>query len=201
MWKTVLAGTVALAVVGTSLVYAQQRTRGSEPQQRPQFSQEDRAAFAAARIAALKAGLTLNADQERNWPAFEGALKDLSQFRMQQRSARQNVQPSNDPTERMRRRADLLSGYGAALKKLADAQAPLYNSLTDAQKRRFAVLESAIRHSHGMRQGHHRHHRMGEDRRRNRDMGSERRRFGSNEWDADRPHFDAPATTGAGDSL
>src|SRR5271168_4975572 len=37
-------------------------------QQHSRFSPEDRAAFLDARIAALKAGLELNADQEKNWP-------------------------------------------------------------------------------------------------------------------------------------
>jgi hypothetical protein len=154
MWKTVLAGTAALAIVGSSIVYAQQRFGGDE-HHRWQFSQEDRAAFAAARIAALKAGLALNAEQEKQWPAFEAAVKDLSRYRQEQRVARRDAKPSNDPTERLRRRADMLSGYGTALKKLADAQEPLYNGLDDAQKRRFAVLAHMLRPGYG---GHHWHH-------------------------------------------
>ena len=41
------------------------------------FSQEDRAAFQDARVAALKAGLKLTPAQEKAWPAVEGALRDL----------------------------------------------------------------------------------------------------------------------------
>jgi hypothetical protein len=215
MWKAVLAGTVTLAVVGTSIVYAQQRNRGLESQQRPQLTQEDRAAFAAARIAALKAGLALNAEQEKNWPAFESALKDLSKFRMEQMLARRNTQRSDDPTERMRQRAERLSGYGAALKKLADAQGPLYSGLDEAQKRRFAMLTQAIQAS---RHGHHRHHRRAEGRRgmherfhrrddRGREMRGddgwrrhghgfgmqhEYRRFGRNDAGEDTPRLSAP---------
>src|SRR3954447_9958556 len=73
MWKPILAGTAALAIAGTSLVYAQQRDQGGT-RWRP--SQEDRAAFADAGIAALKAGLRLTPDQEKNWTAFETALRD-----------------------------------------------------------------------------------------------------------------------------
>ena len=40
-------------------------------QQHSRFSPEDRAAFLDARIAALKAGLELNADQEKNWAPLE----------------------------------------------------------------------------------------------------------------------------------
>ena len=41
----------------------------------------------------------------------------------------------------MHQRATELTDRGAALKKVADAFDPLYKSLDDAQKRRFAVLE------------------------------------------------------------
>ena len=57
MWKAIVAGTAALAIAGTSLVYAQQR--GRDGAQRRQPSMEDFRAFAEARLAALKAGLTL----------------------------------------------------------------------------------------------------------------------------------------------
>ena len=113
MWKTVLAGAAALAIVGSSIVYAQQRDSGSE-RHRWQPSQEDIAAFAAARIAGLKAGLVLNAEQEKHWPAFEAAIKDLSRYRMEHRAARRNNESSADPTERLRRHADALTGYGTA---------------------------------------------------------------------------------------
>ena len=48
--------------------------------------------------------------------------------------------PRNDPVERLRQRATAMTDTGAALKKLADATEPLYKSLDDSQKRRFAVL-------------------------------------------------------------
>jgi len=152
MWKAILAGTTALAIAGSSLVYAQQR-RAAPERTRWQPSQEDMVAFAAARIAALRAGLVLTPEQEKNWPSFEAALKDLSRYRISQRAARRSEQPAADPTERLRRRADALSGYGAALKKLADAQGPLYSSLDEAQKRRFAILAQPMRYGRG---GHHR---------------------------------------------
>ena len=40
----------------------------------------------------------------------------------------------------MRQRGTAMAETGAALKKLADATDPLYKSLDDSQKRRFAVL-------------------------------------------------------------
>ena len=55
-------------------------------------------------------------------------------------TAMRDAPPSNDPVERLRQRATAMSDTGAALKKLADATDPLYKSLDDNQKRRFAVL-------------------------------------------------------------
>lgn len=172
MWKPILVGTAALAIAGSSLVYAQQRFGGPDRgpdrgmQDRVQsWTPEDRAAFLDARIAALRAGLQLTPDQDKNWPAFETAIRDLIKNRRERFEAWHNQQPSTDPTERLKRRADALSSAGASLQRLADAQGPLYASLNDGQKRRFAMLSERVqgrpgmmgRH-HGM--GHHQHQGM-----------------------------------------
>jgi hypothetical protein len=156
MWKAVLAGTTALALIGTSAVYAQQRQgRGPDGARRGPPTIEDMRAFGDARLAALKAGLTLTPDQEKNWPAFEQAARELAKLRFDriaaqrermtaQRDARRNgEQPQStpvDPIERMRQRGTTMAETGTALKKLADATDPLYKSLDDSQKRRFAIL-------------------------------------------------------------
>jgi zinc resistance-associated protein len=139
MWKAIVAGTAALAIAGTTLVYAQQRGR-LEGGQRWQPSTEDLRAFGEARLAALKAGLTLTPEQEKSWPAFEQAARELSKLRLDRMSAMRSAAPSSDPVERLRQRATALSDTGAALKKLAEATDPLYKSLDENQKRRFAVL-------------------------------------------------------------
>ena len=171
MLKPVIAATAALAIAGTSLVYAQQRFGhhgfggpGAEQRHRP--SAADMAAFTDARIAALKAGLELTPDQAKNWPAFEQAVRDAAQLRIQrvqEREARRQQQGQNaqgnaqgngqgnaqgnaqaqaprNPFDRMARRADRMAKTSAALKKVADAGAPLYQSLTDEQKARFRTL-------------------------------------------------------------
>ena len=71
---------------------------------------------------------------------FEQAARDFSKLRVDRRIALRSTPPSNDPVERLRRRATAMSDTGAALKKLADATEPLYKSLDENQKRRFAVL-------------------------------------------------------------
>jgi zinc resistance-associated protein len=146
MWKAIVVGTAALAIAGTSLVYAQQRggfdggRSGFDGGPRSQFNSDDMRAFGEARLAALKAGLALTPDQEKNWPAFEQAARDYGKLRLDRMSAMRNAAPSNDPVERLRQRAAAMTDTGAALKKLADATDPLYKSLDDSQKRRFAVL-------------------------------------------------------------
>ena len=174
MLKPVIAATAALAIGGSTYVYAQQRFDGhggfsgggfrAERQHR-HLSADDVAAFADARIAALKAGLELTPDQAKNWPAFEQALRNMVQLRMQRMQARQaaaaqGTQAPNanagSPFDRLSHRADAMTKRGAALKQIADAGAPLYQSLNDAQKARFTMLARILRpheHRHAMNDG------------------------------------------------
>jgi hypothetical protein len=69
----------------------------------------------------------------------------------------------------MSRRAAAMESQGAALKKLADAAGPLYKSLDDGQKRRFAMLAKIGgrdgwqgRHGHEGQHGWHHGPRGGE---------------------------------------
>jgi zinc resistance-associated protein len=113
-----------------------------------QPSAEDVSAFMDARIAALRAGLRLTPDQEKNWPAFESAVRDMAKARAQRWAMRQHEQPPADPVERLQQHADALSSVAAGLKKLADAEGPLYKSLDDAQKHRFEILAQGLRPHH-----------------------------------------------------
>src|ERR1700689_4197222 len=157
MLKPLIAATAALAIAGSTFVYAQQRFDGhggfgnggprTEHQHR-HLSADDVAAFADARIAALKAGLELTPDQVKNWPAFEQALRNMVQLRLQRIQAHQaaaqgtqtpsesqtpNANPTTSPFDRMSHMADAMTKRGAALKQISDAGAPLYQSLNDAQ--------------------------------------------------------------------
>src|SRR6185312_1512029 len=155
MWKTILAGTTALAIAGGTLAYAQAPDHGPRgPHWRP--SAADIGAFADARVAALHAGLKLTPDQEKNWPAVETALRDLAKVRSDRLAARASADKPKDPVERMKARAEAMESRGAAMKKLADAAGPLYASLDDAQKHRFIVL-ARLEHpfARGWRHGHH----------------------------------------------
>ena len=105
-------------------------------------------AFVDARIAAIKAGLKLTPDQEKNWPTFEQAYRDLAKLRAERMAARWERRGEDrragdrdaNPIERLGRRADALTARGTALKHYADAAGPLYQSLDDGQKDRFLWL-------------------------------------------------------------
>src|SRR5437660_8903105 len=155
MWKSMVAGTAALAIAGTSLAYAQQRGSRDGMVQGRQLHVEDLRAFGEARLAALKAGLMLTPEQAKNWPAFEQAARDLAKARVDRISAMRNAPATDDPVERLRQRATALSDTGAALKKLADATDPLYKSLDENQKRRFSVLNRLAGGGREHGWGHH----------------------------------------------
>jgi zinc resistance-associated protein len=154
MWKAVVVGVTALAIVGGSIVYAQQRDAAAGGRHwRP--SAQDVSAFADARIAALEAGLKLTPEQEKNWPALEKALRDNATLRSARFAARASADKPRDPVERLRLRAEVMTQGGAALKEIADAAAPLYQSLDEAQKHRFAILARLDQRSGHW---HHRRH-------------------------------------------
>lgn len=207
MLKPVIAATAVLAIAGSSIVYAQHRFGerdgfragppwGQRAEQPYRPSAEDLAAFTDARIAALKAGLELTPDQANNWPPFEQALREAAQLRLERLQARLQqrdnapadqaapAQEQTSPFDRLARRADRMAKASAALKKVAETGAPLYQSLTDAQKQRFTRLARMLRPHFrgsafnegggGWRPGGHGFRRDGED------FGPRHHRFGPN---------------------
>ena len=145
MKKFAIAGIAALAIAGSTAVYAQHRPWF---QHHMRMNAEDRAAFTDARIAAVKAGLKLTPDQEKLWPPVEAAVRDFAKLRIDRANARMNAQrddsrdaqKADDPVTRLRERADNMAASAAAMKRIADAADPLYKTLDDGQKRRLAVL-------------------------------------------------------------
>jgi hypothetical protein len=178
MKKVLLAGVAALAIAGTTVVYAQHRPWFQEHMR---ISPEDRAAFADARIAAVHAGLKLTPDQEKLWPPLEAAVQDFAKLRIDRANARMNARPDDtkdaqnqdDPVARLRQRADNMTASGAALKKIADAADPLYKTLDDGQKRRLKILTHMERRFEGGG-WRHREFERGVDRGMDRDRGYDR---------------------------
>jgi hypothetical protein len=144
MKKVLLAGVAALAIAGSTVVYAQHRPWFHEHMR---LSPEDRAAFTDARIAAVHAGLKLTPDEEKLWPPVEAAVRDFAKMRIERANARMKAQEGSDdaqkpddPVARLRGRADNMATSAAALKKIADSADPLYKTLDDGQKRRLKIL-------------------------------------------------------------
>ena len=155
MKKTIVAGAIALTLAGAGFALAQPTTQQSPTREGRGFqpSAEDIAALTDARVAGLKAGLKLTAEQEKNWPAVEAAIRDLAKERgdrVKERAARREARRGGDNAQqrqsrpdamaRLRLGADAMTTRAASLKKLADAAEPLYKSLDDGQKRRFGML-------------------------------------------------------------
>ena len=165
MKKIILASVAAVAIIGSTAVYAQHRHHHHR------MSTEDRSAFVDAKIAAVKAGLKLTPEQEKMWPPVEAAVRDFAKQRIARANARASerealraerdqkgsqdgkaasADQTRDPMARLRDRADSMAETAAGLKKIADAADTLYKSLDDGQKRRLTVLTRMGGH-HGWR--------------------------------------------------
>ena len=155
-WSKVLAVAGFAALAGSTFVYAQQSGAPDRPGQtrleRYRPTADDFSAFTDARVAAIKAGLRLTPDQDKNWPAFEDAFRNISKLRIDRILANRDApsSPPADMLENLQQRADTVGKSAAALRQVADATAPLYKSLDDAQKRRFAVLAPMLGRPAGM---------------------------------------------------
>jgi hypothetical protein len=165
MLKRVAIGLTTL-FVATSPLYAQSgmpspsSAASSAAAAADRLSSADWSTVADARIAMLKGALQLTADQEKNWPAVEQAIRNRIKNREERISetvgaAVADVAESGgiaqavrnrDPAQIMHRRADALQQRANDLNKLAEAWGPLYQSLTPEQKRRLVVMRVVALH-------------------------------------------------------
>lgn len=126
--------------------------------------QQEHAAMLEAHLAGLKAGLQLTADQEKNWPPLEAAIRAAAKAHeegLRQMHERKEGGERPSPIERMRMMSDHMSKMSTELMAIADAGKPLYDSLTDAQKRVFGPLLREFV-ERGARDGSHARHGDGE---------------------------------------
>jgi hypothetical protein len=142
-----LSAAILSASLPISAALAQSPGRGGE--HHAAFSAADAAAFMNARIAALKAGLELTPAQEKLWPSFEAALRDMDKARRELREKTKEAREQRDMLAMMRAGGKLLAARGAEMEKLADAAKPLYDTLDEAQKRRFSALLHMMRRPFG----------------------------------------------------
>jgi hypothetical protein len=152
MKKIQLIAAVALfaASAFADSALAQNRDRGTRAD-RSTLTAGQIVAQEDARTARIKADLRLTAEQEKNWPGLETALRDVGKTRAERqvalRADREQRKEPVDIIEHLNRRAKMLGDRSADVKKLADAAQPLYASLDEQQKKRFA--DELIRLSRG----------------------------------------------------
>jgi hypothetical protein len=145
--RKLLLASVAVAGLASS-TFAPNAFAAAPDTAQMQRMQELHAVMLDAHLAAMKAGLKLTAEQEKNWPAFESAIRDAEKARADRwRQARERMSQGERPSpiERMTMMSEHLLKMGAQLQTVADASKPLYDSLTDAQKRDFGPLMSDFR--------------------------------------------------------
>jgi len=137
---------------------------------RPRLSQDDYNRLVDARIASIKAGLKLNADQERLWAPVESAIRTSAgeRFTRMQEHPDRDERRSMDFMQRLERRSAMVTERAHRSTAVTTALRPLWDTLTEDQKRiaprllREAVDNDGPRwHERGGRRGRGDHHRMG----------------------------------------
>lgn len=102
------------------------------------MSQDDFNRFVDARIAGIKAGLRLTADQERLWQPVEAAIRNNAgeRFtRMEQFRANRDQNRQMDFMQRLERRSTFATENAQRTSALATAMRPLWDSFNEDQKR------------------------------------------------------------------
>jgi zinc resistance-associated protein len=142
MKKLVFVTLAVASLAGSAASYPAYAAAGDPPAQ-AELRMETRAALLDAHLAGLKAGLKLTADQDKSWPAFESAVREIAKQRMERFQAMRAEREKGErpsPIDHMRMMSDRLAKGSADLKALAEAASPLYASLDDNQKRNFGPL-------------------------------------------------------------
>jgi hypothetical protein len=161
------------------------RPAPNRDERRPRLTRADMEALTDARVAAIRAGLKLNADQERLWTPVEQALRAQANQRiarmeerrteMERRRAagpQQQSQAEPDLMARLDQRAARATENAERLRTFAGAMKPFWGSLDENQKRLLPVLMRTATggegrgwrrggddHHRGMRHGGYDHHR------------------------------------------
>ena len=142
MNRIVLAGAAIALIAGLPLASTAFGDNGDAGHGDRPWMQE-RAALFDARLVGFRAGLKLTADQDKNWPAFETALRNVAKDRADRRRQMRSQDDDGErptPIDRLHGISDRLAKRSTELRLVADAAAPLYGSLDDGQKRIFAAL-------------------------------------------------------------
>jgi hypothetical protein len=156
MLKMAAAGMTALLLTASPLAYAQtpSNAAGSNATQ-DQLSESDAKTLTDVRVELVKDALQLTPDQQKLWPPVEAAIRNRAKNRFTRlydfagRAQELRAHPlqtllNRDPVEFMQRRADALEQRSRDLKQLASAWQPLFQTLSQDQRRRMALLTVSV---------------------------------------------------------
>jgi LTXXQ motif family protein len=143
MKRTFLATLVLLSLSAPVSVLAADGDQKPSRAERVEQWAADRETMLDAKLAGMKAGLRLTADQEKLWSPFESAVKDADKSRLD--AIRQTMQTRAQgermsPVDHLDAMADRLSQAATNIKKIAEAAKLLYDSLDESQKYKFGML-------------------------------------------------------------
>jgi hypothetical protein len=137
----------ASAFALTAAAATDDQSSGPAMMERMQHWAADREAVLDAKLAGMKAGLKLSADQEKLWGPFETAVRDAAKERMENMKKMMETRERGErhsPVDRLEAMADRLSKGAAELKTIADSAKPLFAGLDETQKRNFGLLGRAM---------------------------------------------------------
>jgi hypothetical protein len=131
--------------------------RGGPPPARGAAPTDHRLAELDGRLSEIGGNLRLAPDQQKLWPAVEDAVRGVVRQRLEAKAALrdrvaalrdarasgQGRAPRNVPEE-LRMRAQAAAAETEAMRRLAQATAPLFDSLDDRQRRRFGQIIPAM---------------------------------------------------------
>ena len=145
MKKIIMAVTAAALLAGAgTFAFAQgpggsgAPVAGEQRGGRQGLSQDDFSRFVDARVAAIRAGLKLNAEQERLWQPVEDAIRRNSgeRFaRFEQRRALRDQRQSMDFMQQLETRGAMMTENAQRASALATAMRPLWDTFSEDQKR------------------------------------------------------------------
>ena len=107
----------------------------------------DREMILKSRLAGMKAGLGLTADQEKFWNPLEAAIMDAFKSHMDTMQQMMKMRESGEhmsPTDRMEFMANHMAKGATHLKAISEAAKPLYAGLDATQKQTFEVLARGV---------------------------------------------------------
>ena len=137
----------ASAFALTAAAATDRQSAGAAMMERMQHWAADRETVLDAKLAGMKAGLKLTADQDKLWAPFEAAVRDAAKARMDNMQKMMDLREHGErlsPIDRLEAMADRMSQGAAELKMIANSARPLFASLDDAQKRDFGLLGRAL---------------------------------------------------------